>query len=130
MFEDVLVGNFIYIDYYPYDKDTKSLGEPIRDMRVRMQDYGNADIAEGISRQFQEQDVNGRYVRKYDAKIQLLTRVPFVPQTGDKVYAKDYDITYFVNDVGYGWDSIKMLSNLNFRGKKKPPYVLYLGERT
>ena len=130
MFEfQPFTGNFISIDYYPI-LDDGQYDEPIRNLRVKMQDYGSATISETGSRQFIEENMQGRQIRKYDAKIQMLPRSGLIPKSGDKVTVHELDdVSFIVKDVGNGWDSINMIHSLTFGSRKRTPYVLYIGDR-
>ena len=130
MFEfQPFTGNFISIDYYPI-LDDGQYDEPIRNLRVKMQDYGSATISETGSRQFIEENMQGRQIRKYDAKIQMLPISGVIPKSGDKVVIHEFgDITFIVKDASPGLDSINMMHSLTFGYRKRVPYVLYIGDR-
>lgn len=129
MYADMpLSGNFVFIDYYIL-KDDNTYDEPLRSIRVRMQDYGASDLAEDTSREFQEQDINGRIVRKYNAKVQLSRIRGLVPKVGDKVFVHFNSKDYFVKEIGFAWESMTMMDTINFGNKKGIPTVLELGDR-
>lgn len=121
-------GSYIYINYYPY-KGNDEWDEPIRDIRVRIQDLGNSDIGEGVNREYLEND-NDRLIRKYDARIQILPIKGFEFKVGDAIKVVDTNVRYYVKEVNGGWDSIMMLQNLQFKNmSNRTPKVLYLGDR-
>jgi hypothetical protein len=122
-------GNFVFIDYYVLNDDNQ-FDEPIRDVRVKMQDYGSRDISETGARQFVEENIQGRQIRKYDAKLQMLPIKGVIPKTGDKVVVRELDgVSFIVQDVSNGWDSINMMENLAFKNRRTRPYVIYIGDR-
>jgi hypothetical protein len=122
-------GNFIFIDYYPL-LDDNQFDEPIRNLRVKMQDYDSVGISETGSRQFVEENMQGRQIRKYDAKLQMLPISGLVPKTGDKVVVHDFnDVSFIVKEVSNGWDSINMIHNMTFKKRRTTPYVIYIGDR-
>ena len=121
-----LDGRFVFLDYYPFIKDN-TYDEPIRNIRAKIQDLSSTGIGETVSREFMEEDVPSRKVRKYDTKLNIL---PFgvIPKTGDKVLIHENEQVYYVKQLGHGWDSYLMIHNMQFN-KRKKPYVLFLGDR-
>ena len=122
-------GRYILIDYTPYNPDEEKWEQTVKNIRVRIQNLGSADIAEDIATDYAEIDVPGRPKVKSTMKIFTLPINGVGSFTiGSKVFDVDEQKMYFVTQIGKGYDSIHMLNRLQWNNRKMPA-VLFLGER-